>query len=67
MKDQPNTFNTEKAAIYLGISAAEGKGPRFFRAGDKLIRYRLADLDRWIEARLSQLTGTRSDTNERGR
>jgi predicted DNA-binding transcriptional regulator AlpA len=44
----------------MGISEAslrlwrsEGKGPRYFRAGEKLIRYRRADLDAWIEDRLS--------------
>lgn len=49
-----------QAAKYLGISDAvlrlwrsEGKGPRHFKAGEKLIRYRRADLDSWIEARLS--------------
>lgn len=57
--DLQNTFTPIQAAKYLGISEgalrlwrAEGKGPRFFRAGDKLIRYRRADLDAWIEARL---------------
>ena len=49
------------AAKYLGISAAtlrlwraQGKGPNFFHAGDRLIRYRKADIDRWIASRLSQ-------------
>jgi hypothetical protein len=32
---------------------AENKGPRYFRAGEKLVRYRRTDLDSWIEARLS--------------
>jgi excisionase family DNA binding protein len=61
--DQQNTLTPKKAAQYLGISDAalrlwrsEGRGPRFFRAGEKLIRYRRADLDYWIEARLSEPT-----------
>ncbi len=73
MNEQPNTLTPKKAASYLGISEAalrlwrsEGRGPRFFRAGEKLIRYRRADLDFWIEARLSQPTGAKGDTNEKG-
>jgi predicted DNA-binding transcriptional regulator AlpA len=61
VNEQPNTLTSKKAASYLGISEAvlrlwrsEDKGPRFFRAGERLIRYRRADLDSWIEARLSQ-------------
>jgi len=60
MTEQESTLTPIKAARYLGISEAalrlwraEGKGPRFFRAGEKLVRYRRADLDAWIEARLS--------------
>jgi predicted DNA-binding transcriptional regulator AlpA len=60
MIEMQNTLNEREAGKYLGISAAvlrlwraEGKGPRYFRAGEKLVRYRRADLDAWIEARLS--------------
>jgi excisionase family DNA binding protein len=60
MNELENTLTPLKAAKYLGISEAvlrlwrsEGKGPRHFRAGEKLVRYRRADLDAWIEARLS--------------
>lgn len=58
--EQPSTLTPKQAAKYVGISEAalrlwraEGKGPRYFRAGEKLVRYRRADLDAWIEARLS--------------
>jgi excisionase family DNA binding protein len=54
------TLTPQQAAKYLGISEAslrlwrsESKGPRYFRAGEKLVRYRRADLDSWIEDRLS--------------
>ena len=64
MNEQPSTLTPKKAASYLGISEAalrlwrsEGRGPSFFRAGEKLIRYRRADLDLWIEARLVDLLG----------
>jgi predicted DNA-binding transcriptional regulator AlpA len=60
MTEQESTLTPVKAARYVGISEAalrlwraEGKGPRYFKAGEKLIRYRRADLDAWIEARLS--------------
>jgi excisionase family DNA binding protein len=58
--EQENTLTPLKAAKYLGISEAalrlwrsEGRGPRYYRAGVKLVRYRKSDLDRWIEERLS--------------
>ncbi len=58
--DQLDTLTPKQAAKYMGISEgalrlwrSEGKGPRHFRAGEKLVRYRRADLDAWIEARLS--------------
>jgi predicted DNA-binding transcriptional regulator AlpA len=53
-------FTETNAARYVGVSPAalrfwraKGRGPLFFRAGDRLIRYRRADLDAWIEARLN--------------
>lgn len=73
VNEQPNTFNPKEAASYLGISEAvlrlwrsEGRGPRFFRAGAKLIRYRRCDLDLWIEARLSQPVEMKANANEKG-
>jgi predicted DNA-binding transcriptional regulator AlpA len=63
MTEQVSTFTPIKAARYVGISEAslrlwrsEGRGPRYFRAGQKLIRYRKSDLDFWIEQRLSAPT-----------
>ena len=60
MNEVQNMLTPKQAGKYLGLSEAvlrlwraEGKGPRHFKAGDKLIRYRRADLDSWIEARLS--------------
>ena len=61
MNELLQTLTPIQAAKYLGISEAvlrlwrsEGKGPRHFKAGEKLIRYRRTDLDAWIEARLSE-------------
>ena len=60
MTDHQDTLTPKQAGRYIGISEAalrlwraEGKGPRYFKAGEKLVRYRRADLDLWIEARLS--------------
>jgi predicted DNA-binding transcriptional regulator AlpA len=60
MMELQQTLTPIQSAKYLGISEAvlrlwrsEGKGPRHFKAGEKLVRYRRADLDLWIEARLS--------------
>ena len=57
--DYQNTLTPKQAAKYVGISEAalrlwrsEGRGPRYFKAGEKLVRYRRTDLDAWIEARL---------------
>lgn len=54
-----NALNERQAARFLGVSAgtlrlwrSEGRSPKFFRAG-KLIRFRLSDLNQWIEERLS--------------
>ena len=60
MFEQQTALTPKQAAKYLGVSEAvlrlwraESQGPRFFRAGQKLIRYRKVDLDLWIEQRLS--------------
>jgi predicted DNA-binding transcriptional regulator AlpA len=57
---EQSTFNEKRSAAYIGVSSAtlrlwrsKGEGPRYFKAGEKLIRYRKGDLDEWIEARLS--------------
>jgi predicted DNA-binding transcriptional regulator AlpA len=59
--EQQNALTPRQAAKYVGVSEAalrlwrtRGEGPRHFRAGEKLIRYRRADLDSWIESRLSE-------------
>ncbi len=61
VEQQARTALSEReSARYIGISAAvlrlwrsQEKGPRYFRAGEKLVRYRKSDLDLWIEQRLS--------------
>jgi predicted DNA-binding transcriptional regulator AlpA len=64
MIEQQHAYNEREAARYLGVSGAalrlwrsRGEGPRHFRAGERLVRYRRADLDSWIESRLSEPAG----------
>ena len=63
MTEQQTTLTPLQAAKYIGVSDAalrlwrsRGEGPRHFRAGEKLVRYRRTDLDSWIESRLSEPT-----------
>jgi len=60
--DLPNglcaALSTVQAATYTGLAAAtleglrcRGGGPRFVRYGRKAVRYRVADLDAWIDER----------------
>jgi predicted DNA-binding transcriptional regulator AlpA len=58
--EQQHTFSPKQASKYLSLSEAvlrlwraEGIGPRYFKAGQKLVRYRRVDLDAWVESRLS--------------
>lgn len=61
MSDQFETpFKEKQAARYVGVNENtmriwryENRGPRYFKAGEKLIRYRRADLDEWINNRLA--------------
>jgi excisionase family DNA binding protein len=50
-------FAPDEAGEYLRISEktlenlrAQGRGPAFCRIGNRLVRYRRADLDSWLEA-----------------
>jgi predicted DNA-binding transcriptional regulator AlpA len=68
MDEQQNALDEREAAKYLGVSSgvlrlwrAQGTGPRYYRAGSKLIRYRRRDLDGWIEERLSDHTSVVKD------
>lgn len=52
-------LNTKEAAAYLGLSVSlltklrcRGTGPAFVRAGERLVKYRTADLQAWMDARL---------------
>lgn len=50
-------LGTEQAAAHLGMCVKtlermrrDGRGPRFIKMGPRLIRYRLSDLDAWLDA-----------------
>jgi excisionase family DNA binding protein len=49
-------MNTPETAAYIGCKPStlrnwklQGKGPQYYKVG-RLVRYRRADLDKWIEA-----------------
>lgn len=55
---EPRWLRTAAAAAHVGISAstleklrASGDGPRFSRAGARIVLYSIADLNSWIEGR----------------
>lgn len=63
-KRHPQSLNEADAAAYIGSSRDYmkkkrrfGGGPPFIRIG-RMIRYRVDDLDRWLEA---HLVGKQSD------
>jgi predicted DNA-binding transcriptional regulator AlpA len=65
--EQEHALTTKQAAKFIGISEAalrvwraDGVGPRYYKAGTKLVRYRRADLERWIE---EHLTSSREPAN----
>src|SRR5208282_4881855 len=58
-----STFDTKKAAIYLGLSKPYldklrcfGGGPRFAKLGRRVV-YRVRDLDIWLDQHLKANTG----------
>ena len=64
MTDQNTFLDSDQAAEYLGLKRTtleawrcRGNGPQFVKLG-RLVKYRRADLDAFIEARL------RSNTSE---
>lgn len=64
---QQHALTPKEASRYLGISEAAlrlwrgaGAGPAYFRAGERLIRYRRADLDAWIERRMGSCAGAQA-------
>lgn len=51
-----NLLKTDEAAAYLGVRPTTlehwrsyGKGPSHIKIGPRIIRYRLNDLDKWLE------------------
>jgi excisionase family DNA binding protein len=67
---QPRYLDTRQAAAYLGLSLktleklrVTGRGPRFAKAGRKVI-YDRRDLDRWVAALKRGFTGESVDADE---
>jgi predicted DNA-binding transcriptional regulator AlpA len=66
-KDSTESLDTSAAAAYLGCSIAlmelmrrEDRGPKFYKCGKRLVRYRRADLEEWMQANVV----TRKTTGE---
>lgn len=58
---QPEWLTSAQAAAYLGLTdkgmeemRRTGRGPRFSRPSHRVLRYRKADLDAYLEAHLTQ-------------
>jgi predicted DNA-binding transcriptional regulator AlpA len=61
--DYSDVLSQAQASRYLGVNEGtlrgwrrEGFGPKYYRAGTKLVRYRRVDLDQWINDRLTEPT-----------
>ena len=59
-------LNTHQAAAYTGLASAtletlrcRGNGPLFVRYSRRAIRYKIADLDRWMSERTIANTSAR--------
>ena len=58
-------MTTDEAAEFLDLHPAtmatwrmtEGRGPRYFKVGQRNVRYRRSELERWLKAQ--ERTGTR--------
>lgn len=60
VSDIPHVVNEHEAAAYIGLSvsflrkARAGRGspgPTYVRVSSRAIRYRVSDLNRWLDAR----------------
>ncbi len=56
-KGSAPSLKTSGAAAYVGCSVPlmelmrrEGRGPKYFLCGKRLVRYRPADLEEWMQA-----------------
>ena len=60
--DRSNLKDTDSSSCYLGVSSSKleklrvyGGGPPYVKIG-RAVRYRLEDLDHWVECRLQDST-----------
>lgn len=63
----PKYMTTEQAATYCGTSKKHlehhrqnGTGPQFIKRSARLVRYRIQDLDAWMEAALCRTIDQRN-------
>ena len=62
---QQRLLTTDQAAGFLDVHPAtlatwrsEGRGPRYLKVGERNVRYRRSELERWLKAH--ERTGTRA-------
>lgn len=64
-QQEPEGFIDDRAAAKrLGVSAAYlrklrrlGNGPRFYRVGGRLVRYRFSDIEEWLAKQVVEPVG----------
>lgn len=64
MSQKPTCLlSTSETAQLLGVSIRtlegwrfRGGGPRYVKAGGRMVRYRLSDLDEWVDAQVRRST-----------
>jgi hypothetical protein len=64
-------LRTPDAAAYLGLSSSTlekfritGNGPIYYKAGPKIVVYRIEDLDAWLSANRHRSTSAAVGVNE---
>jgi Helix-turn-helix domain len=64
----PSRINTDAAAVYLDVSKRTleewrraGRGPQFIKIGKKIVRYEIAELDKFVAEGQRRSTSDKSD------
>jgi excisionase family DNA binding protein len=64
MDESPRMLNRQEAADFLGVTPQtmlrwdnKGIGPKFYRLGKRIIRYKKSDLMAWLESQSSEGEG----------
>lgn len=52
---------------WLEVAATKGEGPPLVRISARMVRYRVCDIDHWIEAHVTDRSGNVSPSQKAGR